>query len=57
MPAFLPQIRSGKELLEIVTDACELAPHYDDLSSEFEHDLIAGFLQNAEDLGELDLIR
>ena len=55
MPAFLPQIRSGKELLEIVTDACELAPHYDDLSSGFEHDLVAGFLQNAEDLGELGL--
>ena len=54
-PAFLQRIRSGKELLDIVTNACAFAPHYDDLRNETEDDLVAGFLQDAQDCGELGL--
>ena len=54
-PAFLLRILSGKELLDIVTDACELAPHYDELLGRKEDELVAGFLQEAQDWGELGL--
>ena len=54
-PAFLRRIRSGKELLDIVTNACAFAPHYDELKDEAEDELVAGFLQDAQDWGELGL--
>ena len=54
-PAFLRRIQSGKELLEIVTHACAFAPHYDDLHNEAEDQLVAAFLQDAQDWGELGL--
>lgn len=54
-PAFLRRIRSGKELLNIVTNACAFAPHYDELRNEAEDELVAGFLQDAQDWGELGL--
>ena len=54
-PAFLRRIRSGKELLDIVTNACAFAPHYDNLCNEAEDELVAGFLQDAQDWGELGL--
>ena len=54
-PAFLRRIRSGKELLDIVTHACAFAPHHDDLRNEAEDELVAGFLQDAQDWGELGL--
>ena len=54
-PVFLQRIQSGKELLDIVTNACAFAPHYDDLRDEAEDELVAGFLQDAKDLGELGL--
>ena len=54
-PAFLRRIRSGRELFAIVTDACAYAPYYDDLQNETEEELVAGFLQDAQDWGELEL--
>ena len=54
-PAFLRRIRSGKELLDTVTNACAFAPHYDELKDEAEDELVAGFLQGAQDWGELGL--
>ena len=54
-PAFLSRIRSGREVLGIVTSACAYATYYDDLRTEAEEDLVAGFLQDAQDWGELDL--
>ena len=54
-PAFLRRIQSGKELLDIVTNACAFAPHCDDLRNEAEDELVAGFLQDAQDWGELGL--
>ena len=54
-PEFLRRVRSGRELFAIVTDACAYAPHYDDLQNETEEELVAGFLQDAQDWGELEL--
>ena len=54
-PAFLSRIRSGKELFDIVNNACEFAPYYDELCDRNEDDLIAGFLQEVQDWGELGL--
>ena len=53
MPAFLKHIRSGKELLAIMSNAHAYAPHYDDLRDETEDELVACFLQDAQDWGEL----
>ena len=53
--AFLQQIQSGKGLLTIVSNACAFAPHYDDLHDETEDELVACFLQEAQDWGELGL--
>ena len=54
-PEFLHRIHSGKELLDIVTNACAYFPHYDELRNRTEDELVAGFLQNAQDWGELGL--
>lgn len=54
-PAFLPRIRSGKELFDIVNNACDFAPHYDELRDCAEDELVAGFLQEVQDWGELGL--
>ena len=54
-PAFLPRIRAGKEILAIVTDASAYASHYDDLRNETEDELVASFLQDVQDWGELGL--
>ena len=54
-PEFLRRIHSGKELLDIVTNACAYAPYYDNLHNRTEDELIGGFLQNAQDWGELGL--
>lgn len=54
-PSFLSRTRSGREVLAMVTNACAYATYYDDLRSEAEADLVAGFLQDAQDWGELDL--
>ena len=55
MPAFLRQVRSGKELLAIMSNACAFAPYYDDLRDDTEEELVARFLQDAQDWGDLGL--
>ena len=54
-PAYLQRIRLGKELMAIVSNACAYAPHYDDLERETEDELVASFLQDAQDWGDLGL--
>lgn len=54
-PAFLNQIRSGKDLPNIVSNACAFSFHYDDSSVNNEVELVACFLQEAQDWGELGL--
>ena len=56
IPAFLQQIRSGKELLAIMSNACAFAPYYDHLRDDMEDELVACFLQDAQDWGELGLL-
>ena len=53
IPVLLQHIRSGKELLAIMSNACAYVPHYDDLRDETEDELVACFLQDAQDWGEL----
>ena len=55
IPKVFPRIRSGKEVLDIVTDALAYAPAYDELRNKAEDQLVAGFLQEAQDWGELGL--
>ena len=55
IPAFLQQVRSGKDLLTIVSNSCGFAPHYDDLQDETEDELVACFLQEVQDWGDLGL--
>lgn len=55
IPAFLQKIRSGKELLAIVSNACAFAPHYDDLRDDTEAQSVACFLQEAQDWGDIGL--
>ena len=55
VPAFLKRIRTGKELLAILNDACAFAPYYDELGTESEDTLVGGFLQDVQDWGELGL--
>lgn len=55
VPALLPRIRTGKDLLSIVSNACAFAAHYDDLRDETEDELVACFLQEAQDWGEIGL--
>ena len=55
VPNFLRRIRSGKELLAIMSNACAYALDYDELRNEEEVDLVSGFLQDAQDWGELGL--
>ena len=54
-PSFLSRIRSGREVLALVTNACAYATYYDDLRTEVEEELVAGFVQDAQDWGELEL--
>ena len=54
-PAFLSRIRSGREVLALVTNVCAYATCYDDLRTEAEEEIVAGFLQDAQDWGELEL--
>ena len=46
---------SGKELFAIVARACAYAPAYDELRDETEDELVARFLQGAQDWGELGI--
>ena len=55
-PVVFRRIHSGNDLLAIVTNACELAYKHDDLRNEAEEELVGGFLQNAQDWGELGLL-
>jgi hypothetical protein len=52
-PSHLLRLSSGKEIMAIVGDACEGSIDHDELQSEGEMELIAGFLQEVQDWGEL----
>jgi hypothetical protein len=53
MPSFLFRLTTGKEVLDLVMDAMAYAFDHDDLKSQEEVDLVGGFLQAAQDWGDL----
>jgi len=52
-PAYLSRITTGKKLLEVVLNACAFSFDHDDLDDPAHVDLISGFLQNAQDWGDI----
>jgi DNA-binding HxlR family transcriptional regulator len=53
IPAFLFRLNTGKEVLDIVSNAMAYAFDHDELCSQEEVDLVSGFLQLAQDWGDL----
>jgi hypothetical protein len=53
IPAALTQIRNGKELLNLVLGALAYRFDHAELESNEEAEVIAAFLQNAQDWGEI----
>jgi hypothetical protein len=53
IPDFLQRLSTGKEVLDIVSNAMAYAFEHDELSSQEEVDIVGGFLQTAQDWGDL----
>lgn len=53
VPDFLFRLTTGKEVLDLVSNAMAYAFDHDELQSQEEVDLIGGFLQLAQDWGDL----
>lgn len=52
-PEHLIRLTSGRAVLSILRDAHASAFEHDDLASEAEVDLVGGFLQEAQDIGDM----
>jgi hypothetical protein len=55
IPAYLPRITTGKELLDIVAGACTCSQDYDELVSSEEVELVGNFLEITGDWGDLGM--
>lgn len=53
IPAFLSRLTTGKEVLDLVTNAMAYSFDHEQLKSQDEVDLVAGFLQVVQDWGDL----
>lgn len=53
IPEFLFRLTTGKEVLDTVTNAMAYSFDHDELSSQEEVDVVGGFLQLAQDWGDL----
>jgi hypothetical protein len=53
IPDFLFRLNSGKEVLDLVTNALAYSFDHDELKSREEVDLVGGFLQLVQDWGDL----
>lgn len=53
IPTHLVRLRSGRAVLAIVDGACGFAFEHDELESQAEVELVSGFLQEAQDYGDL----
>jgi HNH endonuclease len=53
IPAYLLRLRSGAEIFNIVSEACSFLFDHDELETEKEVELVASFLQEVQDWGEL----
>jgi len=53
IPAYLPRLTSGRDILNIIQNACAGSIDHDEPASENEAQLLAEFLQEAEDFADL----
>lgn len=53
VPSHLIRLTSGSQIIDIVCGAAAFSFRHDDLQTEEETDLVSGFLQNAQDWGEI----
>ena len=53
IPAFLSRLTTGKEVLDLVTNAMAYSFNHEELKSQEEVDLVGGFLQVVQDWGDL----
>lgn len=51
--AIVRRLKSGKEVVDVIANALAFDFNHDEISSEEEADLVGGFLQNAQDCGDL----
>jgi hypothetical protein len=54
IPTFLSRLTTGKEVLDLVTNAMAYSFDHEELKSQEEVDLIGGFLQIVQDWGDLN---
>ena len=52
-PKYLSRLTTGKELINVLSNSHAYDFDHDELESEDEVDLVGGFLQNAQDWGEI----
>ena len=53
IPSFLSRLTTGKEILDLVSNAMGYSFDHDDLKSQQEVDLVGGFIQTVQDWGEV----
>lgn len=53
MPSFLVRVSTGKEIMDLVSDAMAYAFDHDELRSQKEVDVVGSFLQMAQDWGDI----
>lgn len=53
IPAYLSRLTSGKQVLDVMGNAYAGSLNHDELHSQTEVDLVGGFLQSAQDWGEM----
>ncbi len=53
IPAFLSRLTTGKEILDLVTNAMGYSFDHEELKTQKEVDLVGGFLQTVQDWGDL----
>lgn len=53
IPSHLRRLTSGQELMNVISDSCAYSFEHDEPKSEDEMEIIKGFLQEAQDWGEL----
>ena len=53
VPTYLVRVTSGRDVLKVVDGACAFAFEHEELKSPAEVELISGFLQEAQDYGDL----
>jgi len=53
IPAYLSRLRTGRQVLDVIGNACAGSTNHDELRNQAEVDLVGEFLQSARDWGEM----